>query len=93
MAYAYFIEYASRETTLLDVENAFDKAFNGKFVSHIEEGITQDYKTSWKSFKIYFNDTCVDDLFSKNMTFHTFTDNYTLYYTPTDYWVVHLIKV
>ena len=93
MSYAYFIEYATRETTSKDVEDAFNREFDGKFVSRIEESVTQDYKASWKAFTVHFNDTCVDDLFSKNMQFHSFTDQYTLYYTPSDFWVVHLIKV
>ena len=91
--YAYHIEYASRETTSKDVEDAFNRAFDGKFVSRVDESVTQDYKASWNAFTVHFNDDCVDNLFAKDMTFHAFTDNYTLYYTPTDYWVVHLIKV
>lgn len=93
MAYAYFIEHASRETTSDDIEYAFNREFGGTVVSRIDESITQDYKDSWKAFTIHFNDKCVDDLFSKNTVFHGTTDHYTLYYTPTDYWVVHLIKV
>ena len=92
MSYAYFIEHAPWETTPQDVENVFNREFDGKVVSRIKEGVTQDYKASWKSFTVHFNDTCVDNLFSKNMTFHAFTDNYVIYHTPTDYWVVHLIK-
>jgi hypothetical protein len=69
-----------------------DRAFGESFVSRIEESITQDYNDYWKSFTIYFKDTCVDDLFRGNMPFHHLFDRYVLY-TDTDYWDVHLIKV
>ena len=90
---AYFIEYASHETTIDDVRNAFNRAFGGSFVSRVVGSITQDYKTYWKSFTVFFKDSCVDDLFSEKMSFHTFLDRYVLYYNDTDYWDVHLIQV
>jgi hypothetical protein len=91
--YAYFIEYTSRETTADDVGNAFNRAFGGSFVSRVVGSTTQDYKTYWKSFIVYFKDSCVDDLFGKNTSFHSFMDRYVLYYNDTDYWDVHLIKL
>jgi hypothetical protein len=91
--HAYFIEYASRETTADDVGNAFNRAFGGSFVSRVVGTTTQDYKTYWKSFIVYLKDSCVDDLFGKNLTFHNFLDRYVLYYNDTDYWDVHLVKM
>ena len=93
MSHAYYIPYAPRGTTSEFVKDAFNRAFDGDFVLRVDEGVTQDYKETWNSFKVHFKDTCVDDLFSKNMTFHAITDQYTLYYNETDFWVVHLIKV
>jgi hypothetical protein len=93
MSHAYFIEYATRETTVEHVREAFNREFDGDFVSRIDESITQDYKASWKAFTIHFHDSCVDDLFSENTLFIGNTDDYKLYYTATDYWTVHLIKV
>lgn len=90
---AYFIEYASQETTAEDVKNAFNRAFGGSFVSRVVGTITQDYKTYWKSFTVFFKDSCVDDLFSEKLPFHNFLDRYVLYYNDTYYWDVHLIKV
>ena len=88
---AYFIEYARQETTVEDVKNAFNRAFGGSFVSRVVETITQDYKTYWKSFTVFFKNSCVN-VFEK-MSFHSFMDRYVLYYTDTEYWDVHLIKV
>ena len=50
----YFIEYATRETTSDDIEQAFQTL--GKKVTRIEESITQDYKTSWNAFTIYVDE-------------------------------------
>lgn len=91
--YAYFIEYASQETTAEEVGNAFNRAFGGSFVSRVVGATTQDYKTYWKSFTVFFKDSCVDDLFGEKMSFHSFLDRYVLYYNDTEYWDVHLIQV
>ena len=88
---AYFIEYASQETTAEDVRNAFNRAFGGSFVSRVVGSITQDYKTYWKSFTVFFKNSC--DLFIEKLSFHKFLDRYVLYYNDTEYWDVHLIKV
>ena len=91
--HAYFIEYASRDTTSAEVKEAFDREVGGSFVSRVEEATTVDYNTYWKSFTVFFKDSCVDDLFGENMTFHSLFDRYVLYYNKTDYWDVHLIQV
>jgi hypothetical protein len=87
---AYFIEYATQETTADDVENAFNRVFGGSFVSRVVESITQDYKTYWKSFTVFFKGSC--DIGDK-MTFHSFLDRYVLFYNDINYWDVHLIQV
>lgn len=81
-----YIEYALRDTTAEEVQQAFDRELKGSFVSHIEEGITQDYKGYWKSFTIFFNDSGVFE----NLTFHSVFDRYVLYYNETEYWDVYL---
>ena len=91
--FAYFIEHADRDTTMEHVMDTFNHEFGGDFVSRVEESVTADYNDYWKSFTVYFNDTCVDNLFSKNMGFHSFMDRYVLYYNKDEFWNVHLIKV
>jgi hypothetical protein len=91
MSYAFFIEYALRETTSQDVEDMFNRTFGENFVSSIDESVTQGYKESWKAFTVHSKDICIEQL--SKMTIHEFTDNYTLYYTPNDFWVIHLIMV
>jgi hypothetical protein len=91
--FAYFVEHAHLETTMEDIKDTFDREFGGDFVSRVEESITVDYKNYWKSFTVYFNDHCVDKLFSKNMRFHSFMDRYILYYNKHSFWNVYLIKV
>jgi hypothetical protein len=90
---AYFIEYASQESTCQEVGEVFNKRFGAKVVDRVVGTINQDYKTFWKSYTIYFKDSCVDHLFSDGMAFHSFLDRYVIYYNDTDYWDVHLIPV
>ena len=90
--HAYFIPYARRETTSEDVIQAFGPKFVEK-VEEVVESTIPDYKTYWKSFTIHFKDSCVDDLFAENMTFHSLFDRFVLYYSETEYWDVYLIKV
>ena len=89
--HAYFIPYARQETTSEDVIQAFGPQFVEKV--KVVESTTPDYKTYWKSFTVFFNDSCVDDLFAKNRTFHTLFDRFVLFYSETEYWDVYLIKV
>jgi hypothetical protein len=88
--YAYLIPYARLEAEPADVI----RAFGPQFVKHVKVvESTPDYKTYWKSFTVFFNDSCVDDLFAKNRTFHTLFDRFVLFYSETEYWDVYLIKV
>ena len=91
--HAYFIEYATRDTTAQEVKEAFDREFGGSFVERVDESVTQDYADYWKSFTIYFKESCVDDLFGKNMAFHDLFDRHVLYYNSNAYWDVHMIKL
>jgi hypothetical protein len=96
MSYAYYIPYASCETTAEDVERVFDTEMGKGFVASIETTITQDYKGSWNAFTVRFNDECVDKLVTsvEFVNVYGITDeSYELYYTTTDFWKVYLIKV
>lgn len=94
MAYAYHIPYATRETTAEDVERVFNA---GKgLVARVESSTTDDYKTSWNSFTVYFKDECVDKLVTSTnfVNLYAITDSkYFLYYNDTEFWTVYLIKV
>ena len=96
MAYAYYIPHATRETTVEDVEQAFNTEFNQEVVERIDVSITQDYKTSWNAFTVHFKDGCVDKLVTSTtfVNLYAITDHpYNLYYNKTDFWTVYLIKV
>jgi hypothetical protein len=74
-----FIEYASRDTTANEVQDAFQRV--GFNVTRIEESITQDYMDYWKSFTIFFEDEIA------------FSDTRALYYTNDDFWVVRFVSI
>ena len=86
MDYA-FIEYATRDTTADTVKTAFEERF-GLVVDRIDESITQGYTEYWKSFTIYFKESCE---VGKHLPFHKLFDRYVLYYSSVDYWDVHWI--
>ncbi len=69
------------------------QAFGEKFVEKVKvvEIVTPDYTT--KTFTVYFKESCIDDLFAENMTFHSLLDRFVLYYSETEYWDVYLVKV
>jgi len=89
--HAYFIPHTIQETTVDDVI----RAFGPKFVEKVDVVVstTPDYKSYWKSFTVFFKDSCVNDLFAENMTFHSLLDRFVLYYNETEYWDVYLIRV
>lgn len=93
MSIAYRIEKVHSTFTKEQVKNAFNEAFKSKLVDRVEEILTRDSMGYWKSFTIFFKDSCVDELFGENMFFHTLFDRYILYYNPFEFWEVYLVKV
>jgi len=89
--HAYYIPYTPPKTTVGDVVHAFGP----RFVEKVEVKLipTPDYNVCGKSFTVFFKDSCVDDLFAENMTFHSLLDRFILYYNETEYWDVYLIRV
>lgn len=79
MQHVVFIPHAPIETK----SDQIGRAIGTQFVETITETIHNAHAISWKSFTVYFNDSCVDKLFAKNMNFHELFDRFVLK-TDTD---------
>uniref|UniRef100_A0A6C0AIH5 Uncharacterized protein n=1 Tax=viral metagenome TaxID=1070528 RepID=A0A6C0AIH5_9ZZZZ len=74
MLHVVFIPHAPIETK----PDQIGRAIGPQFVERISETIHNEHAISWKSFTVYFNDSCVDKLFAKNMNFHELFDRFVL---------------
>jgi hypothetical protein len=84
-----FIEHAHWDTPIEMVSDAVKSVFNDQ-LHHIDVGVTEDYKAAWRSFTIYLKHG-IDCKFLLSLKAHPITDQYVLYYSPTEYWVLHII--
>lgn len=74
MTHVLFIPHAHIGTT----SDQIGRAIGPQFVERIKETIHNQHAISWKSFTVYFNDSCVDKLFANNMNFHDLFDSFVL---------------
>jgi hypothetical protein len=94
--HGFEILHTECHTTVQQVEDAFNHAFDFDVVGKITQGTTVDYKASWNKFLVEFKNTpeCIDALFAPTVEFHSAAaPYYKLYYTATDYWIAYLVTI